>query len=149
MRPLRILLFSVLALLALLVGGPAGFWWLGGPEAHRWVAHWALEAILDREVQVDGTLEIELGTVPALSLTDLRIDNPSWAAAPTLLRVERAEIQIVLRSLLRRALVFPRLALDGVSVDLETATDGRHSWESNGPGRSAPPPQEKIGRAHV
>ncbi len=139
MRSLRILLLSVLVLLALLVGGLAGFWWLAGPEAHRWMARRALEVVLDREVHIDGTLEVELGTAPALSLTDLRIDNPPWAAAPTLLRIERAEIQIALRPLLRRILVFPRVALEGVSVDLETAADGRHSWELDDAAPSAPP----------
>ena len=128
---MRLLRYLPLGLLALLVGGVAGFWWLGGDEAQRWLARNALEIALDRPVVIDGTVEVELGTAPMLQLTGLRIDNPSWAEAPTMLRVERAEVQIALRPLLERVVLLPRIALQGVSIDLETAADGRHSWQSD------------------
>ena len=147
MRSLRIVVLGILALFALVLGGLAGFLWLAGPDAHRWVARRALETAFDREILVDGALEVELGAAPTLFLTHLRIDNPSWAAASTLLRVERAEIQIALRPLLRGNLVFPRFALEGVSIDLETATDGRHSWESDAPEFSAAAPQRRFAPA--
>ena len=128
---MRVLL-SILALLVLVVAGLAGFWWLGAPEAHRWVAHRALERVLGRDVHVDGALEVELGAEPVVQLTGLRIDSPPWAEAPTQLQIERARIQIALRPLLRRALVFPLVALEGVAIALETDADGRHSWHSDG-----------------
>jgi uncharacterized protein involved in outer membrane biogenesis len=124
------LLLVVPAVLVLVVGGLAGVWWLGGPDLHRWAAHRALELVLDRDVQVDGTLEVELSAEPLLRLTGLRIDAPPWAEAPTLLRVERAQVRIALWPLLRRVLVFPLVDLEGVTVTLETATDGRNSWQS-------------------
>jgi uncharacterized protein involved in outer membrane biogenesis len=125
------LLLSLLALLALVVGGLAGFWLLGGPGAHRWVARQTLELVLDREVHVDGTLELELGAEPLLQLTGLRIEGPPWAEAPNQLQIARAQIQIALRPLLHRVLVFPLIDLEGMTIALETAADGRHSWQSD------------------
>jgi uncharacterized protein involved in outer membrane biogenesis len=123
------LLLSVLAALA--VVGLAGLWWLGGPGAHRWVAARTLELVLDREVHVDGTLELALGAEPLLRLTGVRIDSPAWAETPDQLQIARARIQIALRPLLRRVLVFPLIELEGMTVALETAADGRHSWQSD------------------
>lgn len=119
-------------MLALAALGIAWFVWLAGPDAHRWVAHRALEAALDRDVQVDGTLSVDVGAEPVLRMTGLRIDNPEWAESPTLLKIESAEIQIALRPLLRGVYVFPHIALDGVSVDLETAEDGRTNLAADG-----------------
>jgi uncharacterized protein involved in outer membrane biogenesis len=125
------LLLSVLGSLVLLVGGLALFWWLAGPDAHRWVARRTLEMALGREVHVDGTLELELGAEPLLQLTGVRIESPSWAETPNQLQIARAQIQIALRPLLRRVLVFPLIDLEGMTIALETAADGRHSWESD------------------
>jgi uncharacterized protein involved in outer membrane biogenesis len=125
------LLLSVLGLLALVVGGLAGLWWLSGPDAHRWAARRTLGLVLEREVHVDGTVELELGAEPLLQLTGVRIDSPSWAEAPNQLQIARAQIQIALRPLLRRALVFPMIDLEGMTIALETAPDGRHSWQSD------------------
>ena len=58
------LLLSILAVFALLLAGAASFWWLGGPDTHRWVARRALELATGREVQVDGTLEIKGNRAP-------------------------------------------------------------------------------------
>jgi hypothetical protein len=114
----------VAAVLVLVVCGLAGVWWLGGPDLHRWAAHRALELVLDRDVQIDGTLEVELSAEPLLRLTGLRIDAPPWAEARTLLRVERAQVRIALWPLLRRVLVF--------SSDRSRGRDGhardRHRW---------------------
>jgi hypothetical protein len=135
---MRLLRYLPVGVLALPVGGVAGSWSLGGGEAQRWLARNALEIALDRPVVIDG-MEVELGTAPMLQLTGLRIDNPSWAEAPTMLRIERAEVQIALRPLLERVVLLPRIALQGVSIDLETAADGRHSWQSDARPESGEP----------
>jgi AsmA family protein len=126
------LLLSVLALFALLLAGLATFWWLGGPDTHRWLARWALELATGHEVQVDGTLEVEIGAEPLLRLTGLRIDNPPWAESSALVQVEQAEISVALLPLLRGVLALPLVSLQGVIVALETAPDGRQSWRSDG-----------------
>jgi AsmA family len=133
------LLLSVLALLALVVGGLAALWWLGGPDAHRWMARRTLELFLGREIHVDGTLELKPGAEPLLQVTGVRIDSPSWAETPNQLQIARAQIQIALRPLLRRVLVFPLIDLEGITVALETAVDGRHSWQPDDGQVSAPP----------
>ena len=49
---MRLLRYLPLGVLALLVGGVAGFWWLGGDEAQRWLARNALEIALEGEVRM-------------------------------------------------------------------------------------------------
>jgi uncharacterized protein involved in outer membrane biogenesis len=128
---MRRLLVSILALCALLLAGSAGFWWLGAPDSHRWVARRALELALGREVQVDGRLDVEMGAAPLIRLSGVRIDNPPWAESPTLAEIARAEVRIELLPLLRGALVLPLVALQGATVALETGADGLRSWQSD------------------
>lgn len=135
------LLLSVLAFVVLFVGGLALFWWVGGPDVHRWVARQTLELVLEREVHVDGTLELEFAPEPLLELTGVRIASPAWAETPNQVQFARARVQIALRPLLRRVLVFPLIDLEGVTIALETAADGRRSWQSDG-GQAGRPPAE-------
>ena len=106
---MRLLLY-LLALLVLLAGGLAGFWWLGGADAHRWVARRDLELAFDREVQVDGSFDLEVGAEPLLQLTGLRVGSPPWAETPNQLQIARARVRIALRPLLYGVLLFPLIA---------------------------------------
>jgi hypothetical protein len=74
-----------------------------------------------------------------LRLARLRVANPDWATEPSFLQVERAEIQIALGSLLRRAVLLPRVTLHGVRVELETGSDGRGNWQLDGAPRPGAP----------
>jgi uncharacterized protein involved in outer membrane biogenesis len=134
-RPRGVLLggFAALALLSMAV---VGFWSLGGKA---WLARQALESALDRPVEIDGGIAIALGAAPMLRLAGLRVPNADWAAAPSFLQVERAEVQIALGPLLRRVVLLPQVALHGVRVDLETAPDGRRNWQLDGAPRSEAP----------
>ena len=133
---LRRLLLGGFAALMLLGVTVASFWSLGG---EAWLVRRALEATLDRPVEIDGGIEVALGAAPTLRLAGLRVANPDWATAPSLLQVERAEVQIALGPLLRRVVLLPQVALHGVRVDLETAPDGRHNWQLDGAPRSGAP----------
>ena len=103
MRALRFILVGLAAVLAVLGLGLGWFVWFGGSDAHRWIAHRALETALNREVHVDGEFSVELADAPVFRLTGVRIDAADWAEAPGLLQLERAEVSIALRPLLRRS----------------------------------------------
>jgi len=143
-------LLVVPILVALAVGGLIGTWRLGGPDLRRWVAHAALEWALDRDVEVDGALEVELGVEPLLRVSGLRIDNPPWAEAPTLLKINHTEVRFALWPALQGMLVFPLIDLEGVTVALETAADGRNSWRSeHAPDHGAALTVPLVGRLSV
>jgi len=148
-RVLGFVMVGFLALVALLLGGGALFWWLGGNSAERWVARTAIETALHRDVEIDGAVEVTLGSQPTLSLSQIQVDSPSWATEPALLRVAKAEVQIALRPLLDGVLLLPRVALDGVTVELETDADGRHNWQSEAASSSAPTSSASTGEGHV
>jgi uncharacterized protein involved in outer membrane biogenesis len=133
---LRRLLLGGFAALVLLGVTVAGFWSVGG---EAWLARRALEATLDRPVEIDGGIEVALGVASTLRVAGLRVANPDWATAPSLLQVERAEVQIALGPLLRRMVLLPRVELHGVRVDLETAPEGRRNWQLDGAPRSGAP----------
>jgi uncharacterized protein involved in outer membrane biogenesis len=133
---LRRLLLGGFVALALLGAAVAGLWSLGGAA---WLARQALEAALDRPVEIDGGIEVALGAAPTLRLAGLRVANPDWATAPSFLQVERAEVQIALGPLLRRVVLLPRVALHGVRVDLDTAPEGRRNWQLDGAPQSGAP----------
>lgn len=135
-RSLRRLLLGGFAALALSVVAVAALWSLGGKA---WLARQALQSALDRPVEIDGGIDIDLGAAPVLRVAGLRVANPEWASAPSFLEAERAEIQIALGPLLRRVVLLPQVALQGVRVEFETASDGRRSWQLDGAARSGAP----------
>ena len=118
--------FALLALL-LLLGAVLiaifGWNWARGPLQRT------VQAQTGRALVIAGDLHVQLGW-PALHVQarDLSFANPSWASAPQMLVLDRADFSISLPALLLRRLEFPEVNLARPVVRLETAPDGRKTW---------------------
>ncbi len=128
-----------LLLLALAVAGWAAFVLSRGADvswARDWLAGRLAEALV-RQVRIDGGLTLTLGRTASLEITGLAIANAEWGHRPHLAQAARALIAVELRSLWRGPLVIRHTELEGASVFLEHADDGRGNWvlgpEASGP----------------
>lgn len=102
--------------------------WLRGP-----ISRYA-SAQLQREVAITGDLRVHLWSLsPKVEAYGLRVGQPLWArslepAAPPMVQVQRAAVEIKLLPLLRGQTVLPFLALDPPDLRLLRARDGRANW---------------------
>ncbi len=121
---------SLVLLLAFLVVFVLG----AGDKFHRDVTRRLVEGWIDRKVEVAGGFSLDIGLEPGLVVTDVRIENAPWAEQPEMLRLDRLEVQIAIPPLFSGVVHVRRLVLQGLQVDLETASDGRNNWDIGAPG---------------
>jgi AsmA family protein len=119
-------LFVVLVIGALVLA-PASFW--------RWLIVHEVSRATGRPASA-GNVRVHLFTLnPELSVEDLTIANPAWAAAHDMLKVKRFDATLRLKSLLRFHLIFPQVTLDTPAIDVERDSSGRANWDFAGAGK--------------
>ncbi len=123
------LALGVLALVVLAVAGLIAVLLTAGDEFYRDRAERLLARTVDREVRIGGDFSLAISLEPGLVVTDVTVANAPWAEGPALAHLDRAELQVALLPLLKGVVHLRRLVLDGLTLDLETAADGRHNWD--------------------
>ena len=95
----------------------AGVWVVTlDPNRHKaTIERWASDALGDA-VQIGGPIVLTRGLTPSLVVNDLRISAD--ARAEPMVAIQRAELSLVLTSLLWGPLHLPRVALDTAQLDL-------------------------------
>lgn len=96
------------------------------PFDKEWIVN-RLSEWIGRELSV-GDIDINWGWRPSVQVSDVRIANVPWGAAPYLARIGALELQVNLRALTQRDLVIPTLSISEPQVFLEVAADGRTNW---------------------
>ncbi len=98
----------------------------------------AASARLGRAVKISGALGVRIWSrTPTIILTGLSIGNPPWEPTPALAKIERAQIQLELLSLLRGRPVLRHVELIHPELYLHQEKSGRANWtfENNAPGK--------------
>jgi uncharacterized protein involved in outer membrane biogenesis len=119
-------LFAVLVIAAFMLA-PASFW--------RWLIVHEISRSTGRSTSA-GNVRVHLFTLnPELSVEDLIIANPAWAAPHDMLKLKRFDATLSLKSLLRFHLIFPQVTLDTPAIDVERDSSGRANWDFSGAGK--------------
>jgi uncharacterized protein involved in outer membrane biogenesis len=87
-----------------------------------------LEAATGREVAIGGDMDLALGLTPRLTVERVRVANPEWAAAQSMLQAERVRVDIAPLPLLWGDLRLHGLTLQSPRLNLERGADGQASW---------------------
>jgi uncharacterized protein involved in outer membrane biogenesis len=105
--------------------------WLRGPLQSR------LSALTGKTVHIDGPISGTKSWVPHIKLNDIKIDEPDFAAAPKVARIDTIALEIDLKSLLHGKLDFPLIDIDAPVLNLLRDTSGKANWdiasEASGP----------------
>lgn len=95
-----------------------------------------LKAIAQNKVQQTMGRQLNLQSVgwqlfpyPRLTASGVAISNPAWAQDRHFLEADKVAAHLALMPLLTGKVVIKRLYFDGLRVNLETATDGRRTWD--------------------
>jgi AsmA family protein len=112
---------------------------LADPERLKRIARDKAMAAWSRELVV-GDMRLDLFPVPALHATGIALANPPWARDRSLLTAGDVVAHLALLPLLSGEVRVKSIALEHVSLDLESAPGGATSWNvSPGPRAAAKP----------
>lgn len=96
---------------------------------------------LHRKVQIGRFSAHLLRRSPTVSLQNLQVANPSWAASEPMAHIARVSAAIDLLPLFRGKLVFSLLEIDDARLNLFRDSQGRASWDFNA---AAENPKSKL-----
>jgi uncharacterized protein involved in outer membrane biogenesis len=97
-------------------------------QAQRGRIETAASRMLGRAVHIDGPLSLSPSLFPRVSLADVHIANPGWAAQPDFLAVRQLEVEINPWALLRNRIEIRDVELAGVAVHLQRGPDQDATW---------------------
>ena len=135
----------VVALVVLTLGFLLAFLAMASDDFYRRVTQQLLEQVIDRQVRLDGTFSMDIGMEPTLVVTDLWLENAPWAETTEMARLDRVEVQVALQPLLSGVVLIRRVVVEGLTLDLETARDGRVNWDIATPSRHDEEPETDAG----
>ncbi len=87
-----------------------------------------LGAALDRQVELDGALDLSVGRTTTLSASDIAIANPAWAEDEHFLLADSLTVELDTASLLLGRVVVNDARLAGIDLDLEERASGEVNW---------------------
>ena len=142
-RTLGHIALGFVGVLAVLVVVLATLDWnaMRGPVSHY------LSSRLDREVRIDGDLDVALFSwTPRATVNGLVIQQPAWVkeqniAAEPFAEIERLAVSIEVIELLTGDVVLPEFSVTGPSFRLLRDVAGRANWQADPNATGAPPPR--------
>jgi len=84
--------------------------------------------LLAREVRIDGSMSLRASLFPRVSIANVHIANPDWAAQPDFLVVKQLEVEINPWVLLLKEFEIRDIELTGVTVHLQRGPDHDATW---------------------
>jgi AsmA family protein len=104
------------------------------------IAQWVSEETR-REFAIDGDFEGSLSMHPWFTAREIRLGNSDWGSEPDMVRIDRLDVRLDLRALIRGRTVITDLHVHGAEIQLEADEEGRVNWELGQPEeRSDEPP---------
>ena len=98
-----------------------------------------------RKLTIGGDIDLDIGLTPALVLTDIKFQNPSWASRPELAKIRRFEVQVALLPLLGGNIEIKRFILLEPDILIETDKYGKSNLAFETPKKTVPNQEEEKG----
>jgi hypothetical protein len=101
---------------------------LAYPNTLKPLATGLTERFLERELVIDGDLDLELSLTPEVSAVQIRFANAPGTEAPWMATAEYARVRIDLPGLFENGFRLLDLEVRGAELNLEDSVDGRPNW---------------------
>ncbi|MEQ9144223.1 MAG: AsmA family protein [Parvibaculaceae bacterium] len=92
-----------------------------------------------RELTIDGDISLSLLPRIAVSVSDVRFENASWASSPNMAQMEQLDIVLKLFPLLRGEIALDRFVLVRPEIDLAVNRQGIGNWVFDTAAQTAAP----------
>ena len=142
----RIVFKGIAALLAVLIVSVAALIFFGitvNLDAMRGGVELAASRALDRQVSIEGPVELEFSNWPALNITDVKIANVEGGVEPNLLNAGFVRMQIGIFPLLKREINIADISIEDVTLNLESDASGKPNWVFGKAGKTVEAEPEK------
>jgi uncharacterized protein involved in outer membrane biogenesis len=127
-RPLRVVLFALVATVVLLVGAGAAFVLTVNPNNYKPQIVAAVASATGRQITINGNISYSLSLQPTLEVNDVAVSNPPGFSRPEMVTLKTLEVQVALLPLLSRRVEVKRLVLVQPNILLETNPQGQTNW---------------------
>jgi len=87
-----------------------------------------VEEATGRKLSLSGEVNLEIGLMPTLVVTNIALANASWGSQPQMIEIEKLQAQVRLLPLLHKDVEVNQIGLFGVKVLLETEANGQDNW---------------------
>ncbi len=127
--------------MVVLVAGPAIYLATSDLSEWRGTIAGVVSKALDRELDLGGELEIDLGPVTRVHATQVSMANADWGSEAEMATIDRLDAEIELRPLLSGAIHIPSLELEGGRAIFESDEVEGSNWalgEGGGDGPGGP-----------
>ena len=88
-----------------------------------------VEDATGRRLSLGGEVNLEIGLMPTLVVTNLALANVPWGSQPQMIEIEKLQAQVRLLPLLLKDIEVKQIGLFGVKMLLETGSDARGNWD--------------------
>ena len=88
-----------------------------------------VEEATGRKLSLSGEVNLEIGLIPTLVVTNIALANVSWGSQPQMIEIEKLQAQVRLLPLLQKDVEVKQIGLFGVKVLLETDANGQDNWD--------------------
>ena len=122
---------------------------LAYPNTLKPLATGLAERFLERELVIDGDLDLELSLTPEVSAVQIRFANAPGTEAPWMATAEYARVRIDLPGLFKNRFRLLDLEVRSAELNLEDSVDGRPNWVFFEPGDDGEPWAFMIERLSV
>jgi uncharacterized protein involved in outer membrane biogenesis len=95
-----------------------------------------LTGVAGYPINLEGSLEIEIGRQIEITATGINISAPDWSRQQNLISIGYLKLVLVTGSLFKDTLILDSLQIDDLHVNLESKPDGSGNWAGT---RSQPP----------
>jgi AsmA protein len=129
MRALKILGWSLLGVVGLLVLAMLLVTWLVDPNDYKDEVAAAVKKETGRELELQGDLDLSVFPWLALELGPARLGNPEGFGPGPFVSISKADVGVRLFPLLRGRLDVRRLKLEGLELNLVKDEQGRTNWQ--------------------
>lgn len=102
-----------------------------------------IEEATGRSVAIHGDVGITLFPRPQLSLHEIEVANPEWAASPHMLEAQRLSVSPSLSALIQGQIVLDDIEIAGATLHLEQRADAPGNWVFGDRQEDQKPPSEE------
>ena len=126
-----LLMTAGIVLAAFLLFVIASWVWMASLDLQKQRARFETLAsqVLERDVHIDGPLSLKASLFPRVSIANVRIANPEWAAQPDFLVVKQLEVEINPWVLLFKEFEIRDVELTGATLYLQRGPDQNTTWK--------------------
>jgi uncharacterized protein involved in outer membrane biogenesis len=128
-RPVRLGLWSLAAVLVLVVAGAAIFIASFDPDSLKPRIVAAVKQQTGRDLTLQGAIRLGLSLQPTLTIQGVALANPPGFSRPQMATLERLDLKVALIPLLSSRVEIDRLVLVKPDILLETDAQGRPNWQ--------------------